>query len=123
VLKERTGRAPIPYPEWTNQLASRNTEELQPLLYNLEQLKVDGLTGATVAISFCRHLIQPLQDRAHPTFEYWGQSDPTRVAQWKVSKEEIMARAKNIFGGRIRNRECPKKLGVYSLSDLVSHRP
>jgi hypothetical protein len=34
-----------------------------------------------------------------------------------------MARAKNTFGGRIRNRECPKALGVYSPSDLVSRRP
>jgi hypothetical protein len=50
------------------------------LLDELEQLKAEGLTGTAVAISFCRHLIQPLQDRAHLAFEYWGQSDPTRVA-------------------------------------------
>jgi hypothetical protein len=46
-------------------------------LDDLEQLKVEGLTGGAVAISFSRRLIQPIQDRAHPTFEYWGQSDPT----------------------------------------------
>jgi hypothetical protein len=34
-----------------------------------------------------------------------------------------MAHAKNIFGGQIRNRECPKALGVYSPSDPVSLRP
>jgi hypothetical protein len=34
-----------------------------------------------------------------------------------------MARAKNIFGGRIRNKQCPKALGVYSPSNLVSFRP
>jgi hypothetical protein len=110
VLKERTGRAVVPYPEQTNQLVSRDTEELQPLLDDLEQLKADGLTGIAVAISFYRRLIQPLQDRAHPAIEYWGQSNPTRVTQRKVSKAEMMARAKNIFGGRIRNRECPKAL-------------
>jgi hypothetical protein len=33
---------------------------LKPLLDNLEQLKVEGLTGTMVAISFCRRLIQPL---------------------------------------------------------------
>jgi hypothetical protein len=60
VLKERTGRTPVPCPEWTNQLASRDTEELQPLLDDLEQLKAEGLTGAAVAISFCRRLIQHL---------------------------------------------------------------
>jgi hypothetical protein len=71
-LKERTGRVPVPGPEWMNQLASRNTEELKPLLDDLEQLKAEGPTGAAVAINFCRHLIQPLQDRAHSAFEYWG---------------------------------------------------
>jgi hypothetical protein len=69
-LKTRTGRAPVLYPEWTNQLASWDTEELQPLLDDLEQLKAEGLISGTVAISFCHHLIQPIQDRAHPTFEY-----------------------------------------------------
>jgi hypothetical protein len=76
-----------------------------------------------VAISFCRRLIQPLQNWAHPAFEYWRQSDPTRVAQRKVSKAGMMAHAKNIFGGWIRNRECPKALEVYNLSDPVSHQP
>jgi hypothetical protein len=50
------------------------------LLDDLEQLKAEGLTGAAVAISFYRRIVQPLQDRAHPTFEYWGRSEPTRVA-------------------------------------------
>jgi hypothetical protein len=94
--------------EWTNQLAMLDTQKLKPLMDNLEQLKAKGLTGAAVAISFCRRLIQPLQDRAHLTFEYWGQSDPTQVTQRNVSKVEMIARAKNIFGGRIRNKECPK---------------
>jgi hypothetical protein len=76
-----------------------------------------------VAISFCRRLIQPLQDRAHSAFEYWGQSDPTRIVQRKVSKAEMAARAKSIFGGRIRNQEFPKALGMYNPSDTVCLRP
>jgi hypothetical protein len=75
-LKERTGRVSVPGPEWTNQLASRDTEELKPLLDDLEQLKAEGLPDAAVAIIFCRRLIQPLQDRAHPAFEYWGRPTP-----------------------------------------------
>jgi hypothetical protein len=59
-LPDRTGRAPVPFPEWTNQLTSWETEELRPLLENLERLKVDGLTGGVVAISFSRWLIQPI---------------------------------------------------------------
>jgi hypothetical protein len=75
--------------EWTNQLAMLDTQKLKPLMDDLEQLKAEGLTGAAVAISFCRRLIQPLQDRAHLTFEYWGQSDLTQVAQRNVSKVEM----------------------------------
>jgi hypothetical protein len=122
-LKSRMGRVPVVGPECTNQLATLDTQELKPLLDNRQQLKAEGLTGAAVAISFCCRLIQPLQDRAHPAFEYWGQSDPTRVAQREVSKAEMIARAKNIFGGRIRNKECPKALGIYSPADPVSLRP
>jgi hypothetical protein len=114
-LKSRMGRVLVVGPEWTNQLVTLDTQELNPLLDDLQQLMAEGLTGTTVAISFCRHLIQHLQDRAHPAFEYWGQSDPTRVAQRKVSKEEMIARAKNIFGGRIHNKECPEVLGYTAL--------
>jgi hypothetical protein len=35
-LKERIGRVSVSGPEWTNQLASRDTEELKPLLDDLE---------------------------------------------------------------------------------------
>jgi hypothetical protein len=35
----------------------------------------------------------------------------------------MITHVKNIFGGRIRNKECPKALGVYNPSDLVSFRP
>jgi hypothetical protein len=49
-LRERMGWVPVPGPEWTNQLASRDTEELKPLLDDLEQLKAEGLTGTVVAI-------------------------------------------------------------------------
>jgi hypothetical protein len=59
-LRERTGRIPVVGPKWTNQLATLDTQELKPLLDDLEHLKVEGLTGAAVAISFCRRLIQPL---------------------------------------------------------------
>jgi hypothetical protein len=65
----RTGRVPVVGPEWTNQLATLDTQELKPLLDDLEQLKAEGLIGAAVDTSFCRRFIQPLQDRAHPAFE------------------------------------------------------
>jgi hypothetical protein len=110
-LKSRTGQIPVVGPEWTNQLATLDTQKLKSLLDDLQQLEAKGLTGTAVAINFCHRLIQPLQDRAHPAFEYWGKSDPTRVAQRKVSKAEMIACTKNIFGRRICNKECPQGVG------------
>jgi hypothetical protein len=80
------------------------------------------LIGGVVAISFCHRLIQPIQDQPHLAFEYWGQSDPTRVMKRKVSKAEMTAWVKSIFGRRIRNGECPKALEMYHPSDPVRLR-
>jgi hypothetical protein len=59
-LRSRTGQILVVGPKWTNQLAMLDTQELKPLLDDMQQLKVEGLTGAMVAISCCRRLIQPL---------------------------------------------------------------
>jgi hypothetical protein len=71
-LPDRTGRALVPFPLWTNQLTTRETEEFRPLLDDLERSKAEGLTGGAVAISFGCRLIQPIQDQVHPAFEYSG---------------------------------------------------
>jgi hypothetical protein len=56
---QNRGGASVSYPESTNQLVLQDTDDLQPLQDDLEQLKVEGLTGGTVAVSFYR-LIQPI---------------------------------------------------------------
>jgi hypothetical protein len=47
-------------PEWSSQLTSRETDDLQPLLGNLEKLKTEGMTGGAVAINFSWWLLQPI---------------------------------------------------------------
>jgi hypothetical protein len=37
-------------------------------------------------------MIQLIKDWVRPAYEYWGQSDPTREVNRKVSKEEMAAR-------------------------------
>jgi hypothetical protein len=109
------GLAPVAKPEWSNQLMSRETEDLQPLLDDLEMLKIYGLTGSVVVISFSRWLLQPVQDWVHPSYEYWGQTNPTQVVRCKVSKEETVAWLKSIFVEHIYNWMCPKALCLYRL--------
>ena len=48
------------------------------LLNEIAGLSAQGLTGTVVALSFTKRLVQPIQDRVHPGFEYWGRQDSTR---------------------------------------------
>ena len=52
-----------------------------------------------MANSFCRRLTQPIQERIHPTFEYWGHRDPTRGQDRKVPREEIANRVACMMAG------------------------
>jgi hypothetical protein len=47
-------------------------------------------------------MIQPINDRVYPAYEYCGQSDPTREVNRKVSKEEMAARVSQMYSGRLR---------------------
>jgi hypothetical protein len=78
--------------EWDLGLSSRDLGELKPVLEFVNELKKQGVTGAAVARSFCRQMIQLIKDWVHPAYEYRGQSDPTREVNRKVSKEEMVAR-------------------------------
>jgi hypothetical protein len=62
--------------EWDLGLSSRDLGELKPVLELVKELKKQGVTGAVVARSFCRRIIQPIKDRVHPTYEYWGSQTP-----------------------------------------------
>jgi hypothetical protein len=58
------------------------------------------VTGGSVTRSFCWRLIQLIKDRVHPSYEYWGQSDPTREVNHKVPKEEMADRVSQIYVGK-----------------------
>ena len=57
------------------------------------------LIGAAVALSFCKRLTQPIQERVHPAYEYWGREDPIRGEKRKVSREEAANRVSRITAG------------------------
>ena len=66
----RTGRAPEYKACWEDQPTAEEMAQVEHLLKEIADLSVRGLTGAAVAISFCRQLRQPIQERVHPAFEY-----------------------------------------------------
>jgi hypothetical protein len=112
--------------DWDLGLSSRDTEDLKEILELVKDLKYRGVTGASVAMSFCRRLIQPIKDLAHPAYEYWGQSDPMHEVNRKVSKKEMEARVSRIYSGKVKTKKCPnahslkRPTGPVSSWDLFS---
>jgi hypothetical protein len=101
-------------------MSSRDTENLKEILELVRDLKKQGVTGASVARSFCRRLIQLIKDRVHPAYEYWGQSDPTRrEVNRKVSKEEMAARVSQIYSGNVKIKKGPKAHSLKRPADPV----
>jgi hypothetical protein len=62
--------------KWDLELSTRELEDLQGVLELVCDMKSRGVTGAVVARSFCRRMIQPIKDRVHPAYEYCGNRIP-----------------------------------------------
>jgi hypothetical protein len=77
------------------------------------------VTGAVVERSFYRQMIQPIKDWVHPMYEYYGQSDPTRKVNRKVSKEEMAARVSQIYSGKVKVKKCPRAHSLKRPADPV----
>jgi hypothetical protein len=105
--------------EWDLGLSSRDLKELEGVPELVGDMKKQGVTGAAVARSFCRRMIQPIKDRVHPTYEYWGQSDPTREVTYKVFKEEMAARVSQMYSGKMKVKKCPKAHSLNRLANPV----
>ena len=67
-----TGRAPESRACWEELPTKEEMVQVTLLLDEIASLSAQGLTGAVVALSFSKQLVQPIQDRVHPGFEYWG---------------------------------------------------
>jgi hypothetical protein len=118
-LPRRTGHRPVKINEWDLGLSSRDLKVLKPVLELVNNLKKKGVTGAAVARSFCRRMIQPIKDWVHPAYEYWGQSDPTHEINHRVSKEEMAARVSQMYSGKVKVKKCPKAHSLKRPADPV----
>jgi hypothetical protein len=118
-LPHRTGHKPVKISEWDLGLPTCDLEDLKGVLELVSDMKEQGVTGAAVARSFCRRMIQPMRDKVHPTYEYCGQSDPTRKVNRKVSKEEMAARVSHMYSGKVKVKKCPKAHSLKRLANPV----
>jgi hypothetical protein len=107
-LARRTGHKLVKISEWDLGLPTRNLKDLKGVLELISDLKKRGVIGVAMARLFCLWMIQPIKDRVHPTYEYCGQSDPTREVNCKVSKEEMAARVSQMYSGKVKVKKCPR---------------
>ena len=107
-LPARTGRTPESRACWEELPTEKEMVQVNLLLNEIAGLSAQGLTGTVVALSFSNRPVQPIRDRVHPGFEYWGRQDPTRGQNRKVPRDEAANRVAHMMQGPIRDRGCPR---------------
>jgi len=55
------------------------------------------MNGVAVAMSFIVHRIQPCKERAHPGFDFKGDTDGTRERSKRLMKEAMLCRIVELF--------------------------
>ena len=95
----RTSRAPKSRTCWEELPTEEEMVQVTLLLDEIAGLSAQGLTGAVVALSFNKRLVQLIQDRVHPGFEYWGRQDPTRGQNRKGPRDEAANRVTRMMQG------------------------
>ena len=71
-LPAHTSHAPESRACWEELPTKEEMVQVTLLVDEITGLSAQGLTGVVVALSFSKRLVQPIQDRVHPGFEYWG---------------------------------------------------
>ena len=74
--------------------SSVDMEQVRELLGLIKGVKTNG---GLVAASFIVRRIQPCKERAHPAFEFKGETDGTRERSEMLSRDVVQERATELF--------------------------
>jgi hypothetical protein len=120
-LPARSGRQPdVRTPSWTEVPTDLDLVEARVLLAEISVLKNRGLTVEAVIVNFVFKNIQPLKDRVYPTYLYTGVNDPSRVADKRISKEDVLSRVDSMLRGKASNAGAPPSYSAWNLPPMVS---
>jgi hypothetical protein len=103
--------------------------EAKVLLAEICLLKERGLTAEAVVADFVFKNIQPLKDRAYPTYLYSGVTDSTRVTNKRIPAVDLVSQLKMILRGKVSNISAPIAYFAWNLPpsksffDFVSNPP
>ena len=71
---------------WSETPSSTNMEQVRELLGLIKGMSTNG---RSVAVSFIVCRIQPYKERAHPAFEFKGETDGTRERSEMLSRDVV----------------------------------
>jgi hypothetical protein len=115
----RTGHKPLKINEWDLGLSSRDLKELEPVLGLVSELKKQGVTGAALARSFCRRMIQPIKDRSTGRMSTWGSQTSLARSIAKSPRRRWRLEFPQMYVGRVKVKKCPKAYSLKRPADSV----
>jgi hypothetical protein len=96
-LKAKTGWAPKVIDQWKDQPSRAEHPEFDWMISKILDFRGRGMTGESIAYSWLRRGVQPLQNRVNLGFQYEGAEDPSRMLKGDISHKEIMRRMSRFF--------------------------
>jgi hypothetical protein len=118
MLPPKTGKPPQYSKLWIEQPDKYEHPEFDWILRKVHDFRARGMTAESIAYSWIRRVIQPLQQRKNPGWMYTGTEDPTRMLKTELTHEEIMGRMKKFL---IPSCSRPALFEEFS-AELPSHR-
>jgi hypothetical protein len=119
VTPPRPGRQPdVRTPSWIESPTPSEITEAKVLLAEVCLLKDRGLTTEVVVADFVFKNIQPLKDRAYPTYLYNGVNDSTGVTNRRIPTEDLMSRRDMILRGRVSNAGAPVAYSAWNVPPI-----
>ena len=67
----------------------------------LELIRGMEMSGVVVVVNFIMRRVQPCKERAHPTFDFKGDTDGTRERTERLTKEAVLHRAAELFAPNV----------------------
>jgi hypothetical protein len=115
-LPPQSGRQPdLRTPSWIESPTALEVTEAKVLLAEACLLKERGLTAEDVVADFVFKNIQPLKDRAYPTYLYSGVTDSTRVTNRRIPAKDLVSRLDMILRGKVSNVGAPVAYFAWNL--------
>jgi len=79
---------------WSKKPTSADMEQVKDLLELIRGMKMNGVV---VAVSFIVRRVQPCKGRAHPGFDFKGDTDGTRERTERLMKEAVLHQTTELF--------------------------